>query len=272
MAALFTAVVIFLNLLDMAFSVNPADLARVARQRGLVLRAALSVLVVVPVFALAVSYIDAIPWPTRVALGLLACAPGAPLGAKRAAQLGSTLATGMGLQLIVALAGVITAPLTLVLMASLHGFQEWVPVREVVWQVFTVQALPLGIGMLLVWRYPKRMARFSKPLSLIANLSMLLLVLLTLVVIVKTIPTLDLATVLAMIAMAGVALAAGHLLGGPSHETRAATAVASANRNLGLAIFLGSFVRAHPANLVMIFAMVNFFVGAAYKAITRPKG
>lgn len=269
MAAIFSAVVIFLNLLDMAFSVRPGDVTRVWKERWLVWRALLSVLVLVPLFAWALSWVTAIPWHARASLALLACAPGAPLGAKRAAQLGSQLATAMGLQLIIALVGVLAAPATLILMARSHGFDEWIPVRDVLWQVFTVQAVPLALGLALNHKYPDQVARLSKKLSKVANLSMLVLALLTLVVIVKTIPTLTLSTWAAVLALCAFSLLAGHLLGGPSPETRVAVAVASANRNLGLAIFLGTFVKTAAADMVMIFALVNFFAGALYKAILK---
>lgn len=271
MAAMFSATVIFLLLLDMAIGVAPADVTRVWRDRSLVWRSMLSVLVLVPLFTWALSWIEAIPWHARVSMALLACAPGAPLGAKRAAQLGSHLATAMGLQLILAIMGVFTAPATLILMAQSHGFQEWIPVRSVAWQVFTVQAVPLLLGMALAHKFPGFVGRFGKKLSLVANLSMLVLTLMTLVVIVKTIPTLNLAAWLGLAAMCAFSLAVGHLLGGPAPETRAAVAVASANRNLGLAIFLGSFVRTQGADIVMIFALVNFFAGAVYKKVVSGK-
>lgn len=269
MVAFISGTVIFLNLLDIAFSVRPGDLARVLRDRGLVFRALLSVLLLVPLFVWALSFVTAIPPHARVCLALLACSPGAPLGAKRAAQLGSPMATALGLQLVLALVGVLAAPATLFLMAESHGLEEWIPIRDVLWQIATVQAVPLALGLALNHRWPAQVGRFTRKLSLVANLSMLLLALLSLVVVVKTVATLTLSTWLAVLAMCAFSLTVGHLLGGPAPETRVAVAVASANRNLGLAIFLGTFVKTEAGDLVMIFALVNFFAGAAYKAFVR---
>lgn len=277
MAQLFPSLVIFLMLLDMSISVDYRDLLRVRHQRALVARTALSVLVLVPLVTLALSFIDAIPMQTRVALALLAAAPGAPLSSQRAAQLGSTLATAMALQLIVANLGVVTAPLTLYLMASLHGLHLLIPVGPLAWQLATVQLIPLVLGALLRWKFPDKMPRLSKTLSKVANLSMLVLIVMMLVMLGPVLLKLDGATWLALLAFASSALFMGHLLGGPARETRIAVAVASANRNLGLAALLGNLmgsslqsVGEHVQPLIMAFALVNFLAGTTYKLCFRP--
>ena len=98
----FPSLVIFVMLLNMAVSVNVRDVKDALREHALVARTVLSVLVLVPLFALGLSFVDAIPHQTQVVLVLLAVALGAPLTAQRAAGLGSTLATAMALQAIVA--------------------------------------------------------------------------------------------------------------------------------------------------------------------------
>ncbi len=269
MAQLFPSLVIFLSLLDAAVTVSFRDVLRVAMQFPLIARAMLSVLVLVPAFATVLTFIEGIPWPTRVALALMACSPGAPMSAKRAVQLGSPLSTAMAMQLIVAGAGVITAPLTLILMAHLHGLRALVPIEQVAQQVFTVQVIPVALGLFLTYRFPKLRARLSRPLSVAANLCMLLLVILTIAAVAGDILEIAAGSWGALLSLSVVSLAIGHFLGGPAPETRVAMAIASANRNLGLALFLSTMVHSQPQKLIIIYALVNFLMSEIYKHLVR---
>ncbi len=269
MAQLIPSLVIFLQLLDMTLTVSFRDVLRVALQFPLIARALLAVVVLVPAFATLLTFIEAIPWPTRVALALMACSPGAPMSAKRAVQLGSPLSTAMAMQLIVAGAGVLTAPVTLIFMAHLQGLRAYVPMEQVASQVFTVQVIPVALGCLLVYFFPGLRARLSRPLSVTANLSMLLLIVLTLAAVAGDILEIAAGSWLALLSLSVFSLAVGHLLGGPRPETRVALAVASANRNLGLAIFLSTLVRADPQKLIIVYALLNFLMSEIYKRLVH---
>ncbi len=230
MAQLIPSLVIFLQLLDMTLTVSFRDVLRVALQFPLIARALLAVVVLVPAFATLLTFIEAIPWPTRVALALMACSPGAPMSAKRAVQLGSPLSTAMAMQLIVAGAGVLTAPVTLIFMAHLHGLRAYVPMEQV---------------------------------------ASLLLIVLTLAAVAGDILEIAAGNWLALLSLSVFSLAVGHLLGGPRPETRVALAVASANRNLGLAIFLSTLVRADPQKLIIVYALLNFLMSEIYKRLVH---
>lgn len=277
MAKHFPQLVVLLMLLSMSLSVHPSDLLRVLRDRSLVLRTALSVLVLVPLFALGLTYIDAIPHETQVALALLAAAPGAPLASQRAKALGSGLSTAMALQLLVANLGVLTAPLTVMGMASVHGVDLRISPTPLAEQLFLVQVVPLTLGA-LVRHYATDFAqRISKPLSRVANLAMLALCVMVADKLFSFLRGLDGPTWLALLGFSAFALIVGHALGGPDPATRRAVAICSANRNLGLAILLGTLLGEtgvglegkHAPPYIMAFAAVNFLVSTVYAMLTK---
>lgn len=278
MGNLLSHLVIFMLLLDMAVSVDPQDLWRVRREHALVARAALAALVLVPLFALCLTFIDAIPCQTQVSLALLAAAPGAPLVARRAAALGSDLARSMALQLTVANLGVLTAPIAVTAIAWVHGVNLHLSPLPLAAQLFTVQVIPLLLGAILCFKVPGFTQRMSKPVSRIANLVMLVMIGVVVVMKGPLLAHVDRASWLALLAFSAFALGVGHALGGPDDDTRKALAICCANRNLGMAVLMGTMVSTkvgqtqlglegeHAAPLIMVFALVNFIVSSAYGA------
>lgn len=280
MARHFPQLVVFLMLLNTALSVHPGDTWRVLRDRSLVLRTVLSAIVLVPLFTVVLTFIDAVPHSTQVALALLAAAPGAPLASKRAAALGSTVSTAMALQLLVANLGVITAPLTILAIATLHGVDLHISPTPLAQQLFLVQVVPLSLGAFLRYRATDVAVRISKPLSRIANIAMLVLCVMMVGKLLPFLREFGGATWLALLAFSAFALTVGHALGGPGVSTRRAVAICSANRNLGMAILLGSLIGEtgvglegkHASPYIMTFAFVNFVVGTVYAALTKGDG
>ena len=269
--------VVFVTLLNLAMSADVTDVRNALRDHSLIARTVLSVLVLVPMFALGLTFIDAIPRQTQIALILLAVAPGAPLAAKRATALGGTLPTAVALQTTVVLLGGLTAPLMLMGIARMHGAEADIPYESLAAQLLITQLVPLAMGMALRHFAPRVVGRISAPLATIANLSMLLL---SLVVVVKLTPymrDLDGASWLALFTFSAFALTVGYLLGGPSPEDRSAVAVCSANRNLGLAVLIASLlgdghvgVKAmHLGPTITVFAVVNFGVSTVAGQLWR---
>lgn len=278
MAKLLSHLVIFMLLFDMAVGVDPRDLWRVRRQHALVARAVLAALVLVPLFALCLTFIDAIPHQTQVALALLAAAPGAPLVARRAAGLGSTLATAMALQLTVANLGVLTAPIVVMAIAWVHGVNLHLSPLPLAVQLFSVQVIPLSLGAILRYKVPDLAQRISKPVSRVANLLLLAICVVLLVKMGPLLTHVDRASWMALLAFSAFAVLVGHTLGGPDDDTRKAVAICCANRNLGMAVLMGTMVSTdmgqtqlgiegeHAAPFVMLFAFVNFIVSSVYGA------
>jgi BASS family bile acid:Na+ symporter len=273
---LFAWGVVFLLLLDLSLRVDRHDLARVARCPGLIGRAALAVLVVVPALSVGLSFLPFIPLPARAALVMLAVAPGAPLASKRAAMLGGALATSLALQVGVATLGVITAPMMLLGIGWLHGLRLAAAPAALAVQLAAMQICPIGVGALLRWGSPALARRLSPTIARLATLSLVAFVIALLVRIGPFLPSIGLPSWAALAFFSSTALLLGHLLGGPDRDTRVTVAVASANRNIGMAVLLAECLKSEIPSLetlIIVFALVNLLMSSIYSralASVRP--
>jgi len=234
-------VTIFTLMLALGVNLSPAKGLRAWRRPGPLLRGLLAVVVLVPIAVGLLLLVLDLPPAVVTGLALLAAAPGAPLTTKRSQMAGGNLPYTWTLQLTLAVLAVAITPLTLAIFYALFDLAtEGVPPLEVARQVAMVQLLPVSIGMLLHHFAPGIAERIGKPLILLANVLFLLLVALLLVPSVRILGHYGLLPTLAIVAAAAVALAIGHLVGGPATDQRAALATASIARNIGLALFVAS--------------------------------
>jgi BASS family bile acid:Na+ symporter len=241
---LFTGLVIFAQMVDIGLRQGPGDLARLFGQPLLLLRSLLSVLVIVPLAAAVL--VATLPVPPEVALGLvlLAAAPGAPLTTRRSQMAGADDGYVSALQLTLAALAVVFMPAAIAAFGTVLDPSVPIPAPgKVAGQIATVTVLPLALGWLFASFAPGVLRRHAPRLS---RLSKLLFVAFALVVLLALAFVPDLRAKLligwpgaaALAAMAAVALAAGHLLGGPRADRRGGLATASVARNLGLALFV----------------------------------
>jgi len=231
---------------------------RALRRPGPVLRGLLAVVVLVPMAVVLLLFVLDLPPAVATGLALLAAAPGAPLTTKRAQMAGGNLPYTWTLQLTLAALAVAITPLTLGIFYALFELEtEGVSPLEVARQVALVQLLPVSLGILLR-RFASGVAdRIGKPLILLANLLFLLLVVLLVVPSVRILLHFGLLPTLAIVATAALALAIGHLVGGPATDQRAALATASIARNIGLALFIASL---NDAEKLLAPTLVSYMV------------
>jgi BASS family bile acid:Na+ symporter len=230
------------------------------------------VLVVVPLAAFLL--VALLPLPPEVALGLvlLAAAPGAPLTSRRSETTGADAAYVGALQFTLAALAVVFMPGAIAAFGSV--VEPTVPVPspgKVAGQIATVTVLPLALGWLFA-RFAPGVLRRRAPL--LSRLSKLLFVAFALVVLLALAVVPDLRAKLligwpgaaALAAMAAVALAAGHLLGGPRADRRGGLATASIARNLGLALYVAESapetVDAIPT--ILTYALLGVLIALPY--------
>ena len=269
---LFTGVVIFAQMVDIGLRQGPGDLARLFGQPGLLLRSLAAVLVVVPLAAFAL--IALLPLPPEVALGivLLAAAPGAPLTSRRAEMAGADAGHVAALQFTLAALAAVVMPAVIAAFGGILEPPAPVPAPgKVAGQIATVTVLPLALGWLFARFVPGVLRRHA---PLLSRLSKLLFVAFALVVVLALAFVPDLRAKLligwpgaaALAAMAAVALAAGHLLGGPGAERRGGLATASIARNLGLALYVAESapetVDAIPT--ILTYALLGVLIALPY--------
>jgi BASS family bile acid:Na+ symporter len=260
------AAAVFTVMFALGRGVLPRELLWVRQRPGLVARGLVSVLVLVPVIAVATLRLAGLPRWLDVGVALMAVSPGAPVALQRSLGAGGHRSFAPALQLLVAALAVLTLPLSIVLLDRLYAGHAWIHPVDVARQVFLAQLLPLGLGLVTrhlaparaVWLQP-RLARFGMGLLLAVALIILALVG---PAVAGTGPRL-LATSAAITALA---LAAGHVLGGPAPETRTAVAITSAARNPGLALLVATLNPAPPevGAAIMAHLLVSAVVIAPY--------
>jgi predicted Na+-dependent transporter len=255
-------------MLALGLAIDPRELAWVRSRPGLVARGLLSVLVVVPVMAVAVVQVFGLPRWLEIGVVLMAVCPGAPVALQRSLGAGAHRSFAPALQMLVASLAVVSLPISIALLNRLYEGHAWVDPRDVARQVFVAQLLPLGLGLTARHLWPHRAAWLQPRL---ARFGMGLLLVVAVAIVAAVAPAVigtgaRLATASALVTM--LALGAGHLLGGPEPATRTAVAISSAARNPGLALLVATLNPAPPevGAAVMTHLLVSAVTIAPYVA------
>ena len=247
------AATIFCVMLTLGLGIVVREVRRVGRNPGLVARALFAVLVAVPALALLVVRSLALPRAAQLGIVLMAIAPGAPVALHRSLGAGGHRAFAPALQILVALLAVASMPLSIAALVALYAGEANLAPQDVAMQVFKAQLLPLGVGMLTRHFAPALAARVEPTLGKVAGALLILLVLLVAVDVAPVLVGADRRVVLAIVLVTLLAVASGHLLGGPEPATRTAVAVCSAARNPGLALLVATQNAAPPTVVATIF-------------------
>jgi BASS family bile acid:Na+ symporter len=260
----FAVATVFVVMFHLGLGIPPREFLRAWRQPALTLKALFSVLVAVPVIALVVSRMLGLPRAAEVGIVLMAIAPGAPVALQRSLGAGAERSFAPGLQITVALAAVVSMPLSIAALDVLYDATARASPWQIMRQVTFVQLLPLALGVLVGRRLP-RIAALLGPIVDRAW-KVLLLVLLALAVIAfwRVMVAAGLRVALAAAITTLGALAVGHWLGGPVPGTRTAVAITSAARNPGLAMLVAALNEASPAIRA---TLLTYMVVAAFTAL-----
>ena len=254
-------------MLSLGVNQSLGQLTSLWHQRVILLRSLLAVIVLVPAVVVVLLWMFDLPPAVATGLAVLAAAPGAPLTTKRSQMAGANITYITSLQLTLALLAVVVTPLILAVFYALFELTiEGVTPFEVASQIARVTFLPVIIGLLLRHFAPRLVAVISKPLTVLANVLLLLMVF-GLIVVLAIAPELRENLLLggpataAILIMAAAALIIGHLLGGPRRDQRAGLAIASIARNVGLAIFIVGL--SEGGEQMMFTLLVYMLLGAA---------
>ena len=258
------AVTVFTVMFGIGLGVTPGELRKVWQSPAPMLRGVFSVLVAVPVLALAITRAFDLPRAAQIGIVLMAISPGAPVALRRSLAAGAHAAFAPSLQISVALLAAVSMPLSIAALNEVYAGQASIDPRDVMRQVFIAQLLPLGLGISLRHFGATFAARIEPAIRRAGTVLLLLAVVLVLAEMWRPIYEAGAATIAAMVLTTAAALAAGHLLGGPAPTTRTAVAITSAARNPGLALLVATVNAAPP----VIFATVLAYVLVSLLAIT----
>jgi bile acid:Na+ symporter, BASS family len=269
---LLVKITIFTIMLEIGITLPFGQLTSLWRRPALLIRSLLAVLVLVPAVVLLLLWLLDLPPAVATGLAVLAAAPGAPLTTMRAQMASGSTPYSASLQLTLALVAVLVTPFTLAIFHALFVLEtEGLPALEVARQVAIVQFLPVSIGLLLRRFLPGLAGAAAKPLTVLANVLFVLLIAAILVPAMRMILHFGALPALAVVIMAGVSLALGHLLGGPVPAERAALAISSIARNVGLALFITVLNHAEQAVIptLLSYMILGAIVAVPYSAWSK---
>ncbi|MBP7705559.1 MAG: hypothetical protein KA105_09795 [Caulobacter sp.] len=258
-----------LAMLVLAVGMNSGkgELQYVFRRPPLLAKGVLAVIVIPPVAAGLL--IAALPLHPVVEAGimLMAISPVPPLVPGKELSIGGRKEYAYGLYCAMALLTIVSVPLVLALTSRVFGRHDGVPVADIARTVGLGVVLPLAVGLVIHRLWP---AFAGRAWSLVNKTGLLLVVLAFLPIIIKVWPALmglvgD-GTLAIMAVVTLIAIAGGHLLGGPNLEDRATLAMASSVRHPGIAMSLAAseFADQRISAAVLLFMLVGLVVAVPY--------
>lgn len=260
-------------ILGVGLDANLDQLTSVLRSPRQLLRAVLAVNVIVPAAAIAVlALIPGVSPVAKAGLLLMAASPVPPLVPGQQAKAGGRKAYSHGLYAAMVVLTLITVPATVAILSRLYGVDVTAPMDQVATKVLAGVIAPLLVGVVIRRLAPKA-AEAAAPW--IGRIAMLLLVVAAVPVLVSVWPAITgLAgdgTFVAMVVVVLIALAGGHLLGGPDPQDRAALAVTAAIRHPGIAMAIAGAnspdKRIQAA--ILGFVLVQCVLAAVYRIVVK---
>ena len=240
------AATVFTIMFDVGSGIVPREFRWVWRHPGVIARGLFSVLIAVPAIALVVARTFDLPRPVEIGIVLMSISPGAPVALRRSLGAGGHRSFAPALQILVALLAVVSMPASIALLDELYAGHASIAPGHVARQIFIAQLLPLGLGIAFRNAWPTAAARFAPTLSRLGTIMLITLVIISLVDVWRPVVDAGPRIVVTIITVTVLALAAGHLLGGPDQSTRTAVAISSAARNPGLALLVATLNAASP--------------------------
>jgi BASS family bile acid:Na+ symporter len=228
---------LMLLVLGLGLRASIYDTLFVFRRPGHLLRAFVAMDIAVPLVALALTVGSGLDAPVKIALVTLSLAPLPATFSKKPLKAGGKVPYAVGLFVAITLISVLFIPLALSLLARLTGLPLQMTGANiwalVVWSLLA----PLVAGLVIHQVAPAFADRAADP---VAKAGSILLLLAAVPILIRVWPVMITlvgnGTLVAMIVLAVLAVATGHLLGGPDRDDRSTLALASAGRHPAIAI------------------------------------
>ncbi len=254
---------------------SPGDLRYVLVRPKALVRAILAVLVIPPIAAGVL--LPTLPLPTAVkaAVMLMAISPVPPLVPGKELAVGGRKAYAYGLYVAMALLTVVSVPAVLAIVARIFDRDVTIPWAAITRTVLIGVLIPLAIGC-AIRRLAPTLAERSWRLVYRLSLALVLLAFAPVLVIAwpSVIEQIGNGAVAVIALVTLIALAGGHLLGGPALGDRATLAVASSVRHPGIAVMIAgaSGMDRSVTAAVLLFLLVGLVVSLPYTVWVKRRG
>jgi BASS family bile acid:Na+ symporter len=261
---------------DLGLNATLGELAYVFRRPALLLRALLAVNVLVPIAAIVMVSLFPLNPGVRGGILVMAVSSVPPMAPGKALKAGGGRPYTYGLYAAVVLMAVIVVPVSVALVSRLYGVEIRLGALPVLRQVLATVIAPVAAGLIVRRLAPRFAERIAPILGALASLLLLAVLVPIVVVAWPTIMALiGNGTVLAMLLVGAIALAAGHLLGGPEPENRVALAMMAATRHPGIAMMIvaasgvGRSAEERIFGAIVAFLLVGMIVTIPYRLWLR---
>ena len=231
-----------------------ADLTYVWRRPGLLLRSLLAMYVLVPLAAFLLVKIWPLAPGVKAALLVLAVSAGAPLLPRKLQRFGSD-AYVFSLVVTSSLLAIVVVPAWIALLAWHFGVSTELSAADMATVLGKAFLLPLALGMLLRAMAPTLSERFADRVLAMAGVVLTLAGLALLVIHWQLFIDVRWQGMVALVVLLLLAVAIGHVLGGPHPDDRTALAIACATRHIGVAVIVATAFRG-PRTMVLLAAYV----------------
>jgi len=228
---------VFLSVFAIGLSSGANDARYLFRRPRELMRALLAMNILMPALAIAMAlWLDLAP-ELKIALVLLAVSPIPPLLPGKMTKAGSSGSYALGLLIAISLLSIIFVPLAMKIIARIFDLPLGMSLVSVASLVFVTVLLPVGLGMLARRALPALASRLAEPIKKIAGIALLACVVVIVIAGARVLGVVaNSGALVAIAAFVVFGLVAGHVLGGPASENRAALALSSATRHPGVAI------------------------------------
>jgi BASS family bile acid:Na+ symporter len=249
---------IFLTAFSLGLRATPSDALCILRQPGNLFGSVVAMNVVMPAVALVLVLNFSLPPPVKIALFALSVSPLPPTLPKKALKAGGRRDYTVGILVIAAVLATVLVPVTVAIGSSLAGIPLRMSANATAAIVFMSVLAPVGLGIVVRTVNPRLAERAAGPIGVLAAAILAAGVLLILFVMRNALLTLvgD-GTLLAFVVFTTVGLTVGHLLGGPSADTRVVLALCTASRHPAIA---AAIVQVNFPHEPMAIAAVVLFV------------
>jgi len=243
--SLLISLVLFFIMVSLGLNLPSLQFGLLKRRPALLIRVLLATCVAMPLAALLLLQSplgDGLSPAIKTAVMLMAICPSAPMIALKSRQLANNPELATRLQFWSACAAIISVPIWVGQLPTEAGESIWsVSNQDVAFQIFTVQLIPLLLGVSLRrWR-SEWAERWNSLVQKIATALLLaLLVLILIVAIPQVAPMLigNLRGALVMLILTWIALALGFVIAGEDTVERSTVPLVLSMRNPGLALLI----------------------------------
>jgi len=260
---------IMLTVLGLGLTATWQDAMYMLRRPNLLVRAVLSMNVVMPIVAAVVAAVFSFPDEVEVALVALAVSPVPPIIQKKQITAGGRREYVVGLLVAMSLLAIVLVPLTVIILDHVFGRAARIGPAAVAKIMLMTVLAPLLVGLLIRNFIPKA----EKASGAVIAIAGVLLVIAVVLLLYGLWPVIRMfignGVVLLLIIMAVIGLAVGHFFGGPLAGDRTTLAMATSSRHPAVALAIatsGTISEPKPElGVILLYLLVATIVAIPYQ-------